>query len=246
MDTDANGTCILDPTPQSLGGIKNELKKYGVILQNIWYYREAFSAYTAIIVTADKFSAYSELDSSSTFRSIFGSLNLYYGNSPDLKVKDYNYYGMTSCSAVCEIAFLPGVITSRLVSHELGHAFDEMTGRLATTLLDQGVYDTHGSDDKNSWTFITGDDTWGTTHYNRNGGMKSPDNGYQCDTVPCQYHYLVAGGKEMDSDSYTSGEEFADLFLNWSMGGFVNNYRGNFLNHWMTTNMVDWVSSSIQ
>jgi hypothetical protein len=50
----------------------------------------------------------------------------------------------------------------------------------------------------------------------------------------------------MEGDQ-TSSEDFADMFLNWSFGGFYNGdneqglKRANFLNNWMTTEMTTWI-----
>jgi hypothetical protein len=48
--------------------------------------------------------------------------------------------------------------------------------------------------------------------------------------------------KYMDADSNTAGEEWADMFLNWGMGGFNDSDRGLFYEEWMTTNMSAWIS----
>lgn len=42
----------------------------------------------------------------------------------------------------------------------------------------------------------------------------------------------------------TPGELWADLFMNWTYGSFVNNIKGNYLNNWMSSNMPNWLSKA--
>ncbi len=44
--------------------------------------------------------------------------------------------------------------------------------------------------------------------------------------------------------AFSQSEDWADMFLNWSMGGFSDSERGNYYNNWMNTNMSEWITDA--
>ncbi len=182
-------------------------------------------------------TAIHELSDSGVFHSIFGGINL------TLKQDLGTFYGQTT--NVKDIAFRPDKLTERLFGHELGHVFDNIMYKMegdkyADThpieLLLKGLYASDGE-------FLTGENRHGDGQYNRNRGLTGLESGYQCDTVPCQYHLMKETDPSIKMDgANTPSEEWADMFLNWGLGGFSPTKRGDFYKSWMTTNMVIWAS----
>ena len=184
-----------------------------------------------------------------TFVKVFGSLKFYYGDGPSPYLELGGMFGRTAIPY--GIAFKKGVVTPRLIGHELGHAFDRRmwikngnsyAEDAPTNQLNRGLYIKVDPTNIDTWIFITGIDTYGSGQYKRNNGIRGTESGYGSDTYPCQYHYYKPNGGLMDQESESAGEEFADIFLNWSLGGFVNNTRGNLLKNWMNTNMPNWIA----
>jgi hypothetical protein len=105
-------------------------------------------------------------------------------------------------------------------------------------MLIGGLYDDNGM-------FMTGENRrYGDGSYRRNDLWTGYRSGYEGDTVPDQYHWMseTYPGQMMDADSNTAGEEWADMFLNWGMGGFNDSPRGQYYENWMTINMSEWIS----
>lgn len=113
-----------------------------------------------------------------------------------------------------------------LVVHELGHIFNNVkNGKPYRVLARQGVVDANGK-------LVTGRRNG---RYNRHMGLRAPKNGYKTNgTSRYMMHpkNLVYGN--------TACEDFADMFLNWVYGTFVNNRRGRALEAWMTWRMGNW------
>jgi RHS repeat-associated protein len=125
-----------------------------------------------------------------------------------------------------------------LIIHEFGHIFDHLiTGQWGygrTVLGSTTIYDETGD-------YVEGIPVGGGAWTRRNDG-------YRCDTYPCQQHPLNVSGGE------TAGEDFADMFMNlvldysdiYSSGGFASNPAGKARHDWMQSQMAIWVPLIIQ
>lgn len=50
--------------------------------------------------------------------------------------------------------------------------------------------------------------------------------------------------RNMEPDGNTAGEDWADIFLNWTFGTFAPGLAGDALNNWTTTHMAGWISEA--
>lgn len=68
------------------------------------------------------------------------------------------------------------------------------------------------------------------------GGQVRTDDGYRSAGLPSQQHRGVAGG-----------EDFADMFLNWSLNSFAQDERGAGVARygWMNSNMPGWIALAV-
>jgi hypothetical protein len=125
-----------------------------------------------------------------------------------------------------------------LIIHEYGHIFDHtITGEWGfgrntlggTTIVDEFGEYVEG--------VPPGGDSWTRTN-----------DGYSCDTYPCQQHPLNTEGGN------SAGEDFADMYMNYvleessiySNGGFASNPAGEARFAWMQSNMEIWVPLIVQ
>ena len=231
----ADGECDQSGIPGTLGELKRELRSYGVTLKNSWKFDDAYDAYYAVYSIGEAFSRVTNESGKDVFRRAFGSLNLYNGSAPDMEIS--GYFGRTGCGANgCNIALKPGSITARLITHELGHAFEKRmwysdgqkytgTNNPIQMLSETGVFDVNNN-------LIT-------KGYNRYNGLSAPDNGYYCNCYTfreSQYHSL-------DVDKYWNdpSEDFADIFMNWVYDSFYPNNAGAALFDWTESNMANWL-----
>ena len=91
--------------------------------------------------------------------------------------------------------------------------------------------------------FVTGENRSKVgSPYERNGLDTGYYSGYAGDTIPGQYHMMSqVDPSELMVDGNTASEEWGDMFLNWSMGGFNNSPRGQYYQTWMDDNMGSWI-----
>jgi hypothetical protein len=118
-----------------------------------------------------------------------------------------------------------GAISPRFIAHEFAHVFNaqmENSGLgspydvlRASTILDK---------DGNWVEGINGDGVWQRTFA-----------GYQGERAPSVYH-----GREFD-DWDSEGEDFADMYMNYFLGGFAENPAGIARKEWMNDQMNDWI-----
>jgi RHS repeat-associated protein len=179
-------------------------------------------------------------DSVTAFRTVFDGLTL--SLDPSISPMD----GRSNADS---IRLRPGRITGRLLGHELGHVFafriKRGDGGMYSSghpemMLIAGLYHKSGA-------FMTGENrAYGDGSYRRNDLVLGYESGYECDTVPCQYHLMseIYPSEYMDADSNSAGEEWADMFLNWSLGGFNDSTRGQYYEMWMTSNMSEWINTA--
>jgi RHS repeat-associated protein len=209
---------------------------YGLSFSGKWRTDYMIAIMIAAITIGSKMAeAINGAVGSDVFRSVFGGLTLYL----DPTLKDQKLYGKASTNW---IKLRPDKITSRLFGHELGHVFSRRmilgTGNKyadwsSETQIGNGLWDDEGN-------FMT-------SGSDRNGGVLGEESGYQCgETVPCQYHYIdeLNQTELMDAGSLTSSEQWADMFLNWSLGGLNNTARGVFYTNWINSNMGQWVDDA--
>jgi RHS repeat-associated protein len=125
-------------------------------------------------------------------------------------------------------------LTSRLLTHELGHAFSWAHGTDPYGRLEDE--DAQIVDDRGNW--VTGKHT--------GGDFERTILGYKSGGEPDMYH-----GPEdwtdwnSNADNLARNEDYADMFMNWVYDSF--DYRANAYNagtyryEWMTTNVAEFV-----
>lgn len=74
-----------------------------------------------------------------------------------------------------------------------------------------------------------------------NGGtwIRTED-GYCSSGRPCMQHPLT-----MDDAGLSSGEDYADMFMNWVQNSFADNAKGDARFKWMDSHMGNWVYLSV-
>jgi len=124
-----------------------------------------------------------------------------------------------------------------LIIHEFGHIFDHtITGQWGygrNVLGSTTIYDENGR-------YVEGIPVGG-------GAWTRTNDGYMGDDYPYQQHPLKRDGN-------SSGEDFADMFMNlvldysgiYSDGGFASNPAGAARYDWMYSNMTTWVPWIVQ
>jgi hypothetical protein len=224
--------------------IRQQIEDFGVNLTGTFTSNELFEVLHALQAVGSALINFIGGTAETAFQAAFG------GFGP-LEIAGYNSLGSLSGQwADGKVKLDSGEITARLVVHELAHAFasrvyDTLTyrlggdverspvnilsntriyaaGKLITGLsLDGGRFDRYGKNDTEDYA--------------------APDNGflgdYQNDPDQWQVHPLG-----MEPDGNTAGEQYADMFLNWTYSTFAGNSAGFALNSWMTSNMSEWVS----
>lgn len=127
-----------------------------------------------------------------------------------------------------------------LIIHEFGHIFDHnITGEFGygrNVLGGTTIYDEFGR-------YVEGIPIGG-------GAWTRTNDGYKCDTYPCQQHPL---GEDGGANTW---EDFADMFMNLVMDyskvyggpthGFAPDAFGRARYDWMSSHMNMWVPWSIQ
>ena len=216
--------------------LEERVNMFGIYLEGEWNDEDLLQILEAVSLIGFKFSIAMGNQGSqhiNTFKSVFEGI--IFSLDPGLAAK--GLYGQSKGNRV---SLLPKKVTNRLIAHELGHTFSyRMWNASGGTYADNhpevflgyGLYDESGA-------FMTGDNG---TSYSRNNGTQGLSSGYSCSTVPCQYHFYKSDGSLM-AGALTASEEWADMFLNWSKGGFTNSSHGVFYANWMTTNMSEWIS----
>ncbi len=233
----AEGDC----SEKSWATLPGLISSFGVTLEGNFSLSDMWEILTALRGVGASLSEVMEGNPNpvTAFQTVFGGLTLY--NDPTLKGSGWD--GKASADL---IKLNPSRITARLLGHELGHVFSYRMHRGAggvfadnhpEMLLGAGLWDGDF--------FVTGENRSKLGEpYERNGLELGYYSGYDGDTVPHQYHLIseTEPGEYMDDASLGAGEEWADMFLNWSLGGFNNSRRGWYYENWMTTNMSEWIS----
>ncbi len=124
-----------------------------------------------------------------------------------------------------------------LIIHEFGHIFDH-------TITGQWGY---GRNVLGSTTIYTESGIYVEGIPAGGGAWTRTDDGYRCDTHPCQQHPLSDNGN-------SPGEDFADMFMNlvldysgiYSNGGFAPDRFGQARYDWMHSYMTIWVPWIVQ
>jgi hypothetical protein len=220
---------------------------YGITLRGRWkdHHQEAVELFRSVTLASAALAYHANGKSASeTFKSIWkNGLIIEYGGTPS------NYFGLTASSGL--IYLKGGAITTRLMLHELGHAFewrmrDYFKGYAGTNnpielLTKEGIY--------NRDTFITGAHSNG--EYDRNAGQGSGDpengwagkNGYRSDSYTDEFQWHP---RSMDSDGNTAQEDWADIFQNWALGpqSFAPNSAGTTIYNWADSHMDVWIADA--
>jgi hypothetical protein len=204
---------------------------YSVTFVGPWSQQDRQAAEAGIEAVASKLATIHIETPEAAFKRAFGEITFMV--SPSITGNYWAYVKETL------VIFKPGKVTPRLVGHELGHVFEKVLWIRAGNcyedsnpimiLIKDGIW-------ANDSTFITGR-FYGK--YLRNGGKLAPENGYYSDTYrdEGQYHPYWMG----DSGKYAH-EDWADMFMNWAFGTFIDNRAGDTLDQWVTRNMYEWIS----
>lgn len=113
-------------------------------------------------------------------------------------------------------------ISSRLVAHEFGHAFNNNIGGLGVSTLGSTTIKTaNGAYVEGNELDVNGNTVWNRTN-----------DGYKSDWFPDQQHPL-----KYDAAGNTAGEDFGDMFLNWTYNSFDTNPAGVARYDWMSAHM---------
>jgi RHS repeat-associated protein len=229
---------------------------------------EAQAAVNAITKVANRLSPYARLSPGDTFRRVFGGIDFkledlggYFGwtSGPHLiKIKPGKVAHNPCNKQVVDFQRDP---LARLFVHEIGHAFSgrldeqyrKLNGVTATygnnpenLLQNEGIYDPYGN-------FVTGYDRR-LGSYNRNAGLDPGDDRYPYlggtyfevkwnNGIRTQiYTGYQWHSEQMDDAGNTSGEDWADIFMNWVYGNaFRLNWNGLSIYFWAENHMQEWV-----
>jgi RHS repeat-associated protein len=208
------------------------LKSYGITTSGEWtlgMLREAYNGVTKVGYALS--GVMKNMNSAQAFKYVFGSMKFCSGDCDGYKLG--GYYGISHGST---ILFKPEVLTGYGVAHELRHSFETR------------VYDSLGKNVSNApVNMLTAHgnellDLFNNhvTGYDSNAGtFVRTMLGYGDCGLQCAYHPL-----NMDDDGKTAGEDFADMFMNWTYNSFSSdpNGAGAARNDWINRNMADWIS----
>jgi RHS repeat-associated protein len=213
---------------------------YGITFKGEWVLDELIAVMSGVERVGQALAGYIAGIASNAFRTVFGNMNIWYGDGPTNDLKLGGYFGK---SVYPDIALKPGMITARLVVHELGHAFERAiwtkNGNAYAGTNNPIELLTHGGVSAGD-IFITGQRPEIDTAYNRNYGVNATDNGYWSDDYRDGWQWHP---REM-TDGNNAYEDWADIFLNWTYNSFVLNMAGIALNSWVNVNMADWISEA--
>jgi hypothetical protein len=216
-----------DDGPQCLkdvGHAQSLLSRYGITLDN-WRKADAYNAYDAIVQIAGALGRVTGKGSTAIFKDVFGPMKF---------TMDSNDSGKWHCAANaggfgCTNA--SGKIDGRIIAHELAHVFrNRYFGRMGKT-TDVDLYSVIGN------ATITDEDGNYVSGV-QNGTWERTFQGYKSNGAPDVYH----GSKEWD-DWNSTGEEFADMFMNWVYDSFSADNAGAARYKWMNDSMITWMKN---
>jgi RHS repeat-associated protein len=204
------------------------LSRYGIKLKGSWTYNDIRTIRQEVSAIALKLATWCTSDAcqgkiaADVFRGVFGSMTIELADD-DEELGCWAGAGFT-CHELTG-GDLADEMQEGLVAHELGHVFDHSIngwgyGRAqlgSATITAGGVH-------------VAGYDP-GT------GGFLRTTLGYRCIDFPCMQHPIT-----LDDQGPTAGEDFADMFMNYTLGGFAEDAAGRARNYWMMTNMATWVN----
>ncbi len=166
-------------------------------------------------------------DPETLFREVYGTTTFYQSN------ESRSYWAEVAGSTVTIYANAPTNTDPNIhytfynACHELGHVFDNRTGRTARgQLASEGI----------SYTDATGRSVpiaGGVQNYLRvNAGYASPG-------LPWQQNNVTEWG------GISAGEDFADMFLGWSYNHFAPDAAGAARYQWMSDHMSVWIALAV-
>jgi len=207
------------------------LARYGVKLKGSWTMADAMVIKDEIKAIANKLV--SACNSCASLVPAFEVFNKVFGRTTIELLNDGKGLGCAasavgfSCSEGTR-GKLSAPTQKGLVTHELGHTFDHNIdgwGYGRTRLDRASIIDAFGN-------HVTGRNAQNT--------FERTSAGYQCSDFPCMQHPI-----DLDDLGPTAGEDFADMFMSWVQNSFSNDSAGRARNHWMTTNMGEWLETSM-
>lgn len=183
-------------------------------------YSDRHNALASIFLVGKALYPYLQVDEMSLFKTLFPEIVLTasYSIRDDAVVNDDG-----------TVDAFPGRFSVLLAIHEWGHLFElllPLESRPSTLLYKEGILDPDGK-------LLTG--PLGGL-YNRDCGLKAPDNGRISDDWRVGYQLHP---REWDGGNKPT-EDWCDLWLAFVMGWFVDNVGGQSRKNWVSSHMVDW------
>ncbi|MGD2162622.1 MAG: papain-like cysteine protease family protein [Anaerolineales bacterium] len=241
-----SGTYLKDYVPGSSKALldfqMNQIfENHGIELQGTWSLRDKRAAAIAIDAVAAAFARELGVDGDEAFRQIFDNLTLLWGTEPESgyltsQCRGISAGGCTSSAHMInfgslwsngpyrpeEIAFKASVNN---VVHELGHAFGNLwwTSNQETGLpvySEDGPYADLGDSDN---AYLLDEEGF----QDSNG---EPDNMW----------------RQHPEENATPNEVFADMFLGWVYGEWLNGREGNQRRDYMDKKMTDWLRNALE
>jgi RHS repeat-associated protein len=209
------------------------LLRYGITLVGKWSINDVKKIRREVKAIADKLAASCTLEgcvgmhSFEVFHEIFGPMELAINDDNDMGIGCVAGAGF-SCSEGTA-GRLSENSQSGLVTHELGHVFDHSIsgwGYARSVLGQSTITDANGN-------YVEGRPLDG-------GGWVRTNAGYRSDWFPDQQHPL-----RLDDAGRERGEDFADMFMNWTHNSFANNPAGQARYAWMNRQMALFVDKAI-
>lgn len=219
--------------------IKALQKAYGITFSGKWTQGDKLAALTGAVVVAGALAKYAGLASVDSFQAVFGALTF------ARSTIDPRYWGIYASGTITFYAEARQWTT--LVAHELGHAFNARIANNGgvtpyTTLAQDGIWTADGEQFAGNMAGYTVGGT-GFTCGNAGNQQCIDDEG---NAIPGNhYRRRLWGLRPRHGYGDTSGEDFADTFMNWATNSFSNDKYGEARYNFMTTNMAEWVHSAM-
>jgi hypothetical protein len=216
----------------------NSFDSYGITLSGNWSWKDKWQAYSGVVAVAHALSKAVGLDKFVAYNTAFGNMTFKSVSRSDIC---NGCYGQTDYPV---IKFFAGMVNVYNVVHELGHAFERAiwtrngNAYTGTTNPVEFLVTDYVKDEFNN--FVTGVNPSDYRYERYNPDFAhAPASGYRSDGTRYQQH-----GNNFPDDYLTDpGENWADIFLNWTIPSFVDNPAGRALNKWVSSNMNVWINS---
>lgn len=196
---------------------------YGITFSGSWSIKDKVAAMIGVIVVAGALSKHSDYSAADTFLGVFGRMTFSVLSGTGA------WFGERVSTG---ISFTSGKerLDPRLMAHELGHSFNAMYVNRGNADSPYNVLGkTTITDSAGNWlTGLLYDSQEGVTEWVRGyDGYPLSSNGDYDD--PELYHGPVDW-----EDANSVGEEYADMFMNWSFNSFLSSAAGIARYNWMS------------